>query len=501
MLKQKISRIMSLLSAAVMMTALPVSAGAENIDVSKVDSTINVRVNKPYLNFVIKNNSGLNSIEFTDLKLALKNSSGKTVAEFSDKDSIKKIYDDRMYDFSDYHAPEDLTYFPINEKYADIYDVFTPDKYKGRAPSGMLYNKSGGGITDENGNVYIRPSDEYYYIYNDKDKLKILDRMTVPANTVRVMNDKNHVTLKDTTTFFYLKPESSSALRSDCPSGKPYKLYEHGGEMTDLRADAGSYHVCVNGCISGGNCCVVPKTSVEYYKVKMKFNDAFPGIAKSDLTIDYYYQNEKLKFDLRGDQSKNCFSAMYVSGSVLSSPIPDKDGYVEFWVSSQTLSAYIEYDFTVKSKFSSGGGGGSAVVAKFPKKVEKINSIFEFPQSGLCLYNIKPDTYTLKITSPALARDYIVKDAKITVTDTKKIQKATFTIEKRPLLLGDCNRDGAIDVTDVSILSAHVKGIKKLEGRNLTVADINEDKKVNITDVGMLTAHVCCRKRIAKKYV
>ena len=54
MLKQKISRIMSLLSAAVMMTALPVSAGAENIDVSKVDSTINVRVNKPYLNFVIK---------------------------------------------------------------------------------------------------------------------------------------------------------------------------------------------------------------------------------------------------------------------------------------------------------------------------------------------------------------------------------------------------------------------------------------------------------------
>ena len=53
---------------------------------------------------------------------------------------------------------------------------------------------------------------------------------------------------------------------------------------------------------------------------------------------------------------------------------------------------------------------------------------------------------------------------------------------------GDVNGDGFVNVTDVSIISAYIKGIKTLE--NTEQADINEDGRVYISDISIIAAKV-----------
>jgi len=53
---------------------------------------------------------------------------------------------------------------------------------------------------------------------------------------------------------------------------------------------------------------------------------------------------------------------------------------------------------------------------------------------------------------------------------------------------GDMNGDGKLNVSDVSKLAAHIKGVKSLsEGVD---ADINGDGKTNVTDLSKVAAHV-----------
>ena len=59
-----------------------------------------------------------------------------------------------------------------------------------------------------------------------------------------------------------------------------------------------------------------------------------------------------------------------------------------------------------------------------------------------------------------------------------------------PLLLGDVNGDGKVNITDVALINAHAKKTKLLTGDELARADINGDGRVNITDVALVNAHV-----------
>ncbi|GEM_PF-1724945 len=53
---------------------------------------------------------------------------------------------------------------------------------------------------------------------------------------------------------------------------------------------------------------------------------------------------------------------------------------------------------------------------------------------------------------------------------------------------GDLNGDGRINVTDLSKLAAHIKGVKPLG--DLSNADINCDGKINVTDISALASYV-----------
>ena len=55
-------------------------------------------------------------------------------------------------------------------------------------------------------------------------------------------------------------------------------------------------------------------------------------------------------------------------------------------------------------------------------------------------------------------------------------------------LMGDVNNDGEINVSDISKLAAHIKGIRLLE--STAYADVNNDGDVNVTDISLIAAHV-----------
>jgi hypothetical protein len=60
---------------------------------------------------------------------------------------------------------------------------------------------------------------------------------------------------------------------------------------------------------------------------------------------------------------------------------------------------------------------------------------------------------------------------------------------------GDISGDGTVNVSDISMLAAHVKGIKKLS--DTSAADLNGDGNVNVTDISMLAAHVKGIKKLS----
>ena len=61
---------------------------------------------------------------------------------------------------------------------------------------------------------------------------------------------------------------------------------------------------------------------------------------------------------------------------------------------------------------------------------------------------------------------------------------------KTAVILGDVNHDEQINVTDIAMIAAHIKGIKALDENAVKAADVNGDTEVNVTDIAMIAAHI-----------
>ena len=60
----------------------------------------------------------------------------------------------------------------------------------------------------------------------------------------------------------------------------------------------------------------------------------------------------------------------------------------------------------------------------------------------------------------------------------------------KPYLKGDVNGNGAVDLTDYSMILKHVKGIKLLGGEQKERADVNGNGTIELTDYSMVLKHV-----------
>ena len=115
--------------------------------------------------------------------------------------------------------------------------------------------------------------------------------------------------------------------------------------------------------------------------------------------------------------------------------------------------------------------------------------------------------YAELLKKAGLAEDYVPDDAKQSDPEepaddqpTDKDDKPGDTDtpaepDKPKTLLGDLNGDGSINVADISLLAAHVKGVKELKDEEL--GDINGDGSINVADISKVAAHVKGIKELA----
>lgn len=62
------------------------------------------------------------------------------------------------------------------------------------------------------------------------------------------------------------------------------------------------------------------------------------------------------------------------------------------------------------------------------------------------------------------------------------------SVGSKTRIKGDVNGDGTINVTDVTLVAAHIKGVKTLVGDKFKYADMNGDNIVNVTDITKIAA-------------
>lgn len=91
---------------------------------------------------------------------------------------------------------------------------------------------------------------------------------------------------------------------------------------------------------------------------------------------------------------------------------------------------------------------------------------------------------------PVFAEKVKVYDDCVTVWYKKGAKPYTV----KSFIRGDINMDGNVNVTDLNILAAHVKGIRSLntctDDEPYYIADINADGERNVTDVNKLAAYI-----------
>ena len=82
--------------------------------------------------------------------------------------------------------------------------------------------------------------------------------------------------------------------------------------------------------------------------------------------------------------------------------------------------------------------------------------------------------------------DIIPTDSETTDSETTD---SKTTSDENPMK-GDANGDNEINVTDIAVTAAHIKGIKALTDVQKQAADVNGDEQVNVTDIAMIAAHI-----------
>ena len=56
-------------------------------------------------------------------------------------------------------------------------------------------------------------------------------------------------------------------------------------------------------------------------------------------------------------------------------------------------------------------------------------------------------------------------------------------LEEYPLITGDVNRDGYIDIIDATAIQRHLAGLELIPAKNLAAADTDGDGEITVADV------------------
>ncbi len=161
----------------------------------------------------------------------------------------------------------------------------------------------------------------------------------------------------------------------------------------------------------------------------------------------------------------------------LSTHIEDLDKYrtvimvfpVWWYTMPRAINSFFEeYDFSGKTIAVCTTSGGSGL-AGTPELIQELE-----PEA-----NVITDGFTADYTS--------VPDC---AGDAAKWAFDNFDTVPENSAAGDVNADGEVNVTDISLTAAHVKGVRYLTDEQQAAADVSGDDSITVTDISLLAAHI-----------
>ena len=419
-MKSIVKKAFSVSAAAVMISSFAVQAGAVTVE---TPGTKEYQFNKPYLNINVDGGN----IDFSEIDFSLKNSDGEIVAKWDgDAEKFTEVADG-LYDISDAADYEKSDWEKLP------WDNFDRSEIEKENPFGDFYENYNrySSINSKYTSDYIYPADKCSYLYFE-DQYVTGKTMTVSANTIILDASEEYKTNGDDYSQFKL---GSLGDVSFC---------DYAGQIHNFPVDAGEFEFWLGIKNHGAGYAGIKATSCsdpqEYVQLKLDMRNILSSCINDDLEFVVTRNDEEKRYPANGDKSgDNKVAYAFVSGSVISAPIPDDDGNVYVWVNkfNPYLSAQTDY-------YSANGwsGGGSAYGISLPKSRIDINAKFELPESGLTLYNIPSGDYTVEIDST----EYALENNTITVTDTKDMQSMNIVLKD----FGDSSSESSSETSSTS---------------------------------------------------
>ena len=59
-----------------------------------------------------------------------------------------------------------------------------------------------------------------------------------------------------------------------------------------------------------------------------------------------------------------------------------------------------------------------------------------------------------------------------------------------PSMPGDVNGSDNVDVSDISVIATHIKGIKPIDDSMMKNADVDHDGNISVSDISKVAAHI-----------
>ncbi|MBQ8513884.1 MAG: hypothetical protein IJ496_00620 [Ruminococcus sp.] len=180
-----------------------------------------------------------------------------------------------------------------------------------------------------------------------------------------------------------------------------------------------------------------------------------------------------------------------VSGMMVSAPIPDENGYIEFYVDKATrrFSAYVagawkKYDSA--SSWDCGYLEDYALNELAGTHYSLEVSAVTLPETGDTLIDVPAGEYTLSITDNVPARLLAPGSVSVNVAASQEVQNVTIVLDAL-CTKGDVNEDGVADISDATLALTHYARTAAsldsgLSDVQISAADVDEDGVITLSD-------------------
>lgn len=436
-MKKIIKKSVAVSAAALMLTSAAIQASSYSYDVS--EEANKYQFNKPYLNIKMDSKAGIEDVNFL-----LKNSDGETVATWKGNSEKFTEVAEGLYDISDADNYETADWSKLP------WDKLDKEGIKSKYPDSVLYegSTSWGWNEELYSSEYLYPTDNCYCEYIGSEYLTG-EVMTVPAGTVVFDSDAAYATNNDDYSYFSLSTYEDEDGRSTTVLPNTY-FSDYAGQKAEFSVPAGEYRWWMRGGWGGGVYATSYEDSQEYVQVKLNLQEL---LGSSTVTDNYeFIFNSTFEGTFYcptiGPKDANAkVSFAFLSGSVVTAPIPDNDGNVYIWINANDPKLQFQDTFTVNGNGWTTGGGGTGHTVSIPTIRRSIEADFEIPEYGLTLYNIPAGEYTVEADST----DYEVVNGTIQVSDTKNMQSADIEVKEVEVTSSDESSDISSDESsDVS---------------------------------------------------